>query len=622
MPEVIRQLSDLVANQIAAGEVVQRPASVVKELMENSVDAGAKRIDVRVVDAGRTLIQVTDNGEGMVRNDARRCFDRHATSKISTAEDLFAIVSKGFRGEALASIASIAHVELKTGHDEEEEGTRIQMKGGQVVEELPCPLESGTTIAVKHLFFNVPARRNFLKSDAVEMRHVLDEFQRVALAHEGVHFTMQHNQSELFNLKPGSQRQRVVGVFGSKYDERLVPIEESTDVFSVEGFVGKPAFARRSRGEQFLFVNQRFVKHHVLNRVIMEAYAGLLPPGQFPLYVLFLTIDPSRLDINIHPTKTEIKFDEDRTIQALLLPAIRRGLGKYAVAPSLDFDQESSLNIAPLDAGRVVTEPVVRVNKDYNPFHAPSDSKARGGLRPGGGQIDAWKSLYGQDRLSSEEPKGQAWRAPESSSEVIVPSVDLVEGRTLEEEAGSEVRPMFQFQKRYIVTATQSGMWMVDQHRAHQRVIYEALVVRLESNESAVSSQQLLFPELVVLPKVDRDFILESSSWLNQLGLFFQSHEDGVEITGMPAEGETRPMDLVEAVMSEKDSEASGISRPERVAAQMARALAVKPGRIMNAQEMEDLLDRLFGCSTPSLDPFGKPVIATFELKEIEQRFN
>ena len=621
MPEVIRQLSELVANQIAAGEVVQRPASVVKELMENSVDAGAKRIDVRVVDAGRTLIQVTDNGVGMVRNDARRCFDRHATSKISKAEDLFAIVSKGFRGEALASIASIAHVELKTCHAEEEEGTRIQMKGGQVGEELPCPAETGTSISVKHLFFNVPARRNFLKSDAVEMRHVLDEFQRVALAHEGIHFTLQHNQAEMFNLKPGSQRQRVVGVFGSKYDERLVPIEESTDVFSVEGFVGKPAFARRSRGEQFLFVNQRFVKHHVLNRVIMEAYAGLLPPGQFPLYVLFLTIDPSRLDVNIHPTKTEVKFDEDRTIQALLLPAIRRGLGKYAVAPSLDFDQESSLIIAPLDVHRTVIEPQVRVNKDYNPFHVPSDSKARGGLRPGGGQIDAWKSLYGQDALNSEEPKNREWIQP-TPAVVVLPSTDFIQGRSLEEEAGSEVRPMFQFQKRYIVTATQSGMWMVDQHRAHQRVVYEALVVRLESNEKAVSSQQLLFPELVVLPAADRDFMLDSASWLNQLGLHFQSHEDGIEITGMPAEGETRSIDLVEAVLSEKDSDGSGISRPERVAAQMARALAVKPGRVLNAQEMEDLLDRLFGCSTPSLDPFGKPVIATFEMKEIEQRFN
>ena len=621
MPEVIRQLSELVANQIAAGEVVQRPSSVVKELMENAVDAGAKRIDVRVVDAGRTLIQVMDNGVGMVRNDARRCFDRHATSKISTAEDLFAIVSKGFRGEALASIASIAHVELKTCHSEESEGTRIQMKGGQVVEELPCPAEPGTRISVKNLFFNVPARRNFLKSDAVEMRHVMDEFQRVALAHEEIHFTMRHNDTELFNLKSASRRQRIVGVFGSKYDERLVPIEESTDVFTVEGFVGKPSFARRSRGEQFLFVNQRFVKHHVLNRVIMEAYAGLLPPGQFPLYVLFLTIDPSRLDVNIHPTKTEVKFDEDRTIQALLLPGIRRGLGKYAVAPSLDFDQESSLNIQPLDVNRTVIAPEVRVNKQYNPFHVPSDAQGRGGLRPGKGQIDAWKSLYGEEDLRSEEPKSGDWKRADPA-EVIPSAIERLDGMPLEEESGSQVRPMFQIQQRYIVTATQSGVWLVDQHRAHQRVIYEALVVRLESNESHVSSQQLLFPELVILPVSDRAFMMDSATWLNQLGLYFKSHESGIEITGMPTEGETRSAALCEAILSEKESDASGISRPERVAAQMARALAVKAGRVLNASEMEDLLDRLFGCSTPGLDPFGKPVIATFEMKEIEQRFN
>jgi DNA mismatch repair protein MutL len=621
MPEVIRQLPELVANQIAAGEVVQRPASAVKELMENAVDAGAKRIDVHVVDAGRTLIQVSDDGVGMVRKDALRCFDRHATSKISTAEDLFAIVSKGFRGEALASIASISHVELKTCHREETEGIRIQMKGGQLVEELPAPAEIGTTISVKNLFFNVPARRNFLKSDAVEMRHVLDEFQRVALAHDGIHFTIRHNQAELFNLKPGTRRQRVVGIFGSKYDERLVPVLESTDVFSVEGFVGKPAFARRNRGEQFLFVNQRFVKHYALHKVIMEAYIGLLPAGQYPLYVLFLTIDPSRLDVNIHPTKTEVKFDEDRTIKALLLPAIRRGLGKYAVAPSLDFDQESSLDILPLDSNRIVLPPEVRVNKEYNPFENGSGGNAAGGLRPGRGQIDAWKSLYGEEPKNAQEPQHKEWNDT-NASEVVSSNLAHRDASSSDHEPLSGARPMFQIKKRYIVTATQSGVWLIDQHRAHQRVIYEALVVRLESEVNGISTQQLLFPELVILPVADRDFLLESTAWLNQLGLRFQSHEDGVEVTGMPAEGESGSLDLIEAVLSEKNSDDSEISRPERVAAQMALALAVKPGRILKPKEMEDLLDRLFGCSTPSLDPFGKPVIATFEMKEIEQRFN
>ncbi|MDE0870443.1 MAG: DNA mismatch repair endonuclease MutL [Flavobacteriales bacterium] len=617
MPEVIRQLPEIVANQIAAGEVVQRPASAVKELMENAVDAGASRIEVRVVDAGRTSIQVVDNGVGMIPSDAKRCFDRHATSKISTAEDLYSIVSKGFRGEAMASIASISHVELKTRHADEELGFHRQLEGGKLTEERACALEVGTTVSVKHLFFNVPARRNFLKSDAVELRHVLDEFQRVALAHETIHFLMFHNGSELFNLRPGTRRQRVVGVFGSKYDERLVPIEESTDVVSVAGFVGKPAFARRSRGEQFLFVNQRFVKHHVLNRVIMDAYEGLLPSGQYPLYVLFLTIDPARLDVNIHPTKTEVKFDEDRYIQALLLPAIRRGLGKYAVAPSLDFDQETAIDVQPLDVNRSIPQPEVRVNLDYNPFHEPrKSSQGSGSLRPSGGQIDAWKTLYGEDAPAVENLKrANPWEVNETTKPL---AVGITPGEEMKVE---QDRPMFQFQQRYIVASTRSGMLLIDQNRAHQRVLYESLVIRLEASEPAISTQQLLFPERVTLSVVDREFMLESAEWLAQLGLHFTAHEDGIEITGLPAEGEATPQDLVEAVLLDREEESAEISRAERVAAQMARTLSVKPGKSLTSAEMADLLDRLFGCSTPGLDPFGRVVIVTFGLTDIEQRF-
>lgn len=618
MPEVIRQLPENVANQIAAGEVIQRPASAVKELMENAVDAGATRIDVRVEDAGRTLIHVLDNGVGMVEADAKRCFDRHATSKITTADDLFTIVSKGFRGEALASIASIAHVELRTRHASDECGIELKMEGGNFEGTAPVAMEVGTQIAVRHLFFNVPARRNFLKSDAVEMRHVIDEFQRVALAHESIHFTLTHNGGELFDLRPGAVRKRVIGVFGSKYDERLVPVNESTDVVGVSGFVGKPAFARRTRGEQFLFVNQRFVRHGLVHRTIMQAYEGLLPPGQYPLYVLFLTIDPARLDVNIHPTKTEVKFDEDQHIQSLLLPSIRRGLGKHAVAPSLDFDQESSLDIAPLPKDHVVAEPVVHVNADYNPFK-PETIGRGGGLRPGRGQMDAWKSLY-----------DNAWRSdgadipPVAREEMARPSSASGEaGAQLA--AGDEVlaqqRPLFQLQQKYIVTATKSGLLLIDQHRAHQRILYEQLVRQLESEVNQSATQQLLFPTAIDLNAADQLFVLQSKDWLAKFGLLIAEHDDGIEVQGMPMEADTSPEILIQAILEEREAEVAGVSREERVAARLAASMAVRVGKALKHEEMADLVDRLFGCSTPALDPFGRTVIVNYESNELEQRF-
>ena len=624
MHEVIKQLPDQVANQIAAGEVIQRPASAVKELMENAVDAGATAVEVRVVDAGRTLIQVKDNGVGMVEADARRCFDRHATSKITTADDLFAIVSKGFRGEALASIASISHVELKTMHGSEDHGFQLNLEGGEVCDALPCAMDVGTQIAVRHLFFNVPARRNFLKSDAVEMRHVIDEFHRVALAHEGVHFKLYHNDSELFNLRATTQRQRVVGVFGSKYDERLVPVEESTDVVSVKGFVGKPQFARRTRGEQFLFVNQRFVKHGLLHRTIMEAYEGLLPRDQYPLYVLFLTIDPARLDVNIHPTKTEIKFDEDRTIQSLMLPAIRRGLGKYAVAPSLDFDQETGLNITPIPKDRIVLEPTVSINPDYNPFHkaeagSSSSGTGSGGLRPGRGQIDAWKTLYDS---AWKDGASQAHEGGDEGVSMRQSAIGNTEQQVAFETSGfTAARPMFQLHNRFIVTSTKSGLILIDQHRAHQRILYETLVRQLESDVNQSATQQLLFPAAIDLNSADQLFLLQSRDWLAKFGLLIAESDDGLEVQGMPVEGENTPEALIQAVLEERQESVAGISREERVAARLAETLAVRVGKSLSSGEMVDLVDRLFGCSAPTLDPFGRTVIVTFDSNELEQRF-
>ncbi len=369
----IQRLPEHVANQIAAGEVVQRPASVVKELMENALDAGASRIVVELKDAGRNRIVVEDDGMGMGQEDAALCFERHATSKLRSADDLLALATMGFRGEALASIASIARVELLTRRAEDEMGVRMVVEGGehQPVEPTPCAV--GTRMVVKHLFFNVPARRNFLKSDPVELRHAIDEFQRIALAHPECAFRLSHNGGELFSLPVGTLRQRLVRVFGAKYDERLVPVEERTDVVSLTGFVGKPEFARRTRGEQFLFVNGRFIKHPPFHGAVMRAMEGLLTPGQFPLYALFLEVDAARVDVNIHPTKVEAKFQEQRPIVAILKAAVKRGLGRFHVAPSLDFDAETAFDIAPPKPGQEVEEPKIQLNPDYNPFHSDQE---------------------------------------------------------------------------------------------------------------------------------------------------------------------------------------------------------------------------------------------------------
>ncbi|MEY5043554.1 MAG: mismatch repair endonuclease MutL [Bacteroidota bacterium] len=604
--DCIVQLPDHVANQIAAGEVIQRPASAVKELMENAVDAGAERIEVRVEDAGRTLIQVLDNGSGMSFADALRSFDRHATSKLRQVDDLFQLVTKGFRGEALASIASIAQVELRTRRQADEMGTRVGVEGSRCVAHEPCAAPVGTVISVKNLFYNVPARRQFLKGDAVELRHVIDEFQRVALAHPEIAFKLFSQGTELFHLKPGSLRQRVVGVFGSKYDERLVPVDERTDVVEMVGFVGKPAHARKVRGEQFLFVNQRFIKHPGIHRAILEAYEGVLPAGHHPFYVLFLDIDPARVDVNIHPTKVEVKFDEERTIYQLLLPAVRRALGRFHVAPSLDFDQESSFQIPtlrPTDA--LPEEPRIAVDPTYNPF---SPASSRGGYSASGGGY--------QPAKRSAVAAGWDWmRWPENTSpaaaEPLVP----------EAQVGEDVRPMFQFRQRYIVTSIRSALVLIDIPRAHARVLYERFVHQLEDAATAPVIQRLLFPEEVELGPADRAWLAENGAWLHRLGLEVELTEQGARVTGVPAEGEAQPRELLEAALDPHGADEARVSRAEWVAARWARAGAYRPGRRLASAEMTDLLDRLFGCSVPALDPFGRPVLVTFEAADIQDRF-
>lgn len=592
----IVQLSEYVSNQIAAGEVVGRPASVVKELMENAVDAGAKEIAVVVVDAGRTLIQVVDNGKGMSADDAELCFKRHATSKISSADDLLTLVTKGFRGEALASISAVAKVELKTRESGAEMGTRVVINGSDTVEteKVACP--KGAQFAVKNLFFNVPARRNFLKSDQVEIRHIIDEFQRVAMAHPDLSFRLQSNGSDLFSLKPGTLRQRVVAIFGSKYDERLVPLDETTDVVKISGFVGKPSFSRKTRGDQFLFVNGRFIKHPLMHKAIMKAYEGVLMPGHYPLYTVFLEVDPQRIDVNIHPTKVEAKFEEDQAIFAILRSTIKRGLGKHNVAPSLDFDTELSISIDPLPANKIIEEPQVRINPNYNPF------KLSGG---GGAVIPLGFGAGAVEEASLEE----FFEVETSKTTEAMESIE-----------STEAPKFFQFQNRFIVTIQGENLILIDARRAHQRILYEQYL-NDGKGEADELSQKLLFPEPVDIPEADTMLLLGASEVLSKYGLVLEERkEGGVEIISVPSGLAGRLNDCIDSVLEvlRDGSWADEDVRKERLAVVWAKAGSIPKTKKLTDEEISAMIGRLFSCESPATDPCGKSVFTVFNTKSID----
>lgn len=607
MDDLIVQLSDHVANQIAAGEVVNRPSSVVKELVENAVDAGATEIVVVVKDAGRTLIQVIDNGRGMGEMDARRCFTRHATSKITSADDLLSLVTKGFRGEALASIAAISHVELKTRVTGADLGVKISVSGDQMsdIEEVAC--SEGSSFSVKNLFFNVPARRNFLKSDQVEVRHIVDEFQRVAMAHPDLSFRLQSNGGDLFNLKPGALRKRVVSIFGVKHDERLVPVEEETDVVKIYGFVGKPAFARRTRGEQFLFVNGRFIKHPLMHRAIMNAYEGVLSPGSFPLYTIFLDVDPSKIDVNIHPTKVEAKFEEDQIIFAMLRSAIKRALGKHNVAPSLDFESELSISLDPPPKGVFIAEPTVNINPNYNPFTSGgSKSKKRSA-----------EASFGGFEKSSEKELDNLYQMFGREEEIGVAQESFVE---------EKAPNMFLLSSRFIVTESQQGVIVIDARRAHERVLFEQYLHAGRGMGSSLG-QKLLFPEPISLSTADTDLLLGASEILMMFGLELESSNAGeVEVVTVPSGLAGRLQDWIDSVLGAlKDgtwSDEEG--RREKLAQAAAQAGALKLSEKNNINlthgEMVDLVSKLFDCESPAIDSRGRAVYTLFSLENIETR--
>lgn len=617
MNDVIHLLPDHVANQIAAGEVVQRPASVIKELLENSIDARATNVKVIIKEAGKILIQVIDDGAGMSLTDARLCFERHATSKISDAEDLFSLKTKGFRGEALASIAAIAHVELKTRQVDDEVGTCIKIEGSEVVSQEPVVTPVGTSIGVKNLFYNIPARRNFLKSDAVETRHIIDEFQRVALAHPGIQFSLFHNGSEIFQLPETNYRQRIVKIFGGKTNEKLVPVEEDTEIVKIHGFVGKPEFAKRSRGEQFFFVNDRFIKSPYLNHAVVSAFEGLLKDKAYPSYFLYLEVNPKSIDINIHPTKTEIKFDDEHALYSILRSAIKHSLGQFNVAPVLDFERDASLDTPYEFSQKGVTVPKVEVDRNFNPFQDNNQGSARSsGFRkePSGGN---WESLYSGLQQKEFGTRNSELNTIELESDEATGNLF---GSSAEKESGNST---FQLNKKYIVSTLRSGILVIDQHRAHTRILYEELLKSI--TVTAAVSQQLLFPLKLQLTPHEIALLRESKESLEQTGFIFSEFtKDSVEITGIPTLiSESEVAILLEQLISDLENEVpeSGFSQADILAKSLAKGMAVKPGTILNSLEQQNILNGLFACKETTLTPYHKPIFITLTVDELDKKF-
>ena len=615
MADIIQLLPDHVANQIAAGEVVQRPASVVKELMENAIDAGATQVKLIVKDAGKTLIQVIDNGKGMSATDARLSFERHATSKIRTAEDLFSLHTKGFRGEALASIAAIAHVELKTKQEDQELGTQIIIEGSQIVSQDVVVTPQGTAIAVKHLFFNIPARRNFLKSNTVELRHIIDEFHRVALIHHNITFVMYNNGSELFNLPFGNFRQRIVNVFGGKTNEKLVPVNESTEILKISGFVGKPEFAKKSKAEQFFFVNDRFIKSAYLNHAIQSAFEGLIKSDHHPSYFLNLIVDPKSIDINIHPTKTEIKFDDEHTLYAILRSSVKHSLGQFNIAPVLDFEHDANLDTPYSYKNRSANSPSVEVDRDFNPFREDNSPKSFVGHYKKE-SIAQWESLY-----VGLESKGT--RSDHDFSEVHFESDHKTQSIFDNSSPEGTSQTTYQFQNKYIISTIKSGMLVIDQYRAHQRILYEGLLKSMTIKEAL--SQQLLFPLQLYFSLKEIGIIKSLKEDLENTGFVFSNIEDdSIEIVGVPINVPQSEISIIlEYLISDVEQEVpdSNFSAVDLLAKSMAKSLAIKRGQTLNHLEQEHLVNSLFACKEPSVSPTNKVTFITISADELDKKF-
>ncbi len=599
----IALLPDHVANQIAAGEVVQRPASVVKELVENAIDAGATHIRLVIKDAGKTLIQLTDNGRGMSPFDARMCFERHATSKISSADDLFSLTTKGFRGEALASIAAIAQVELKTKQEEDLVGQQVIIEGGKFISQSECQAATGTTFIVKNLFYNIPARRNFLKNDQIEQKHIIDEIERVAIPHTNVHFILQSNGNEILNLPPGNLMQRIKSLLGGYIQKELVPIEENTSFVKITGYVSLPAAAIKTKKEQFFFVNQRFVRNPFLNHAIYEAYKELISYQSHPRYFIFLELDPKNIDINIHPTKTEVKFTDDKTVYMLLTSAIKRALGRANVSGSLNFESEMGIGDSVPASGRVVTPPKVSFNTSYNPFNtAPADT----GLQ----KVNKahWETLFEGFKSNPEVITA----APDHEQQALEP----VKKEALD-------FSVFQLNAKYLVTAYNQNVLIVDQQRAHERIVYEHYLSSKGNNP--ISTQQLLFPEQIELSANDFALTKNLMEEFRLLGFDLEIFgKNSIVVNGTPSDMQDfNVVQTLEGILEtyKLNTIDTKIEKHDNLCRAIAKNTCIKYGKRLEADEMKLLLTHLMQCENPLYTANGKIVMMDIDQADVEKFF-
>jgi len=608
MADIIQLLPDHVANQIAAGEVVQRPASVVKELLENAIDANSSNIKLLIKDSGKSLIQVIDNGIGMSETDARMSFERHATSKIKSALDIYNLHTKGFRGEALASIAAIAQVELKTKQENHEIGSILKIEGSKIILQEVISTPKGTSIAVKNLFFNIPARRNFLKSNAVETRHIIDEFQRVALAHPNISFSLYHNGTEIYQLKSENLRQRIVGIFGDKVNDKLVPINETTELVKITGFVISPKFSKKKRGEQFFFANNRFIKSNYLNHAVIKAYDGLLGNGYFPSYFIFLEVDTKTIDINIHPTKTEVKFENESDIYAIIRATVKHSLGQYNIAPLLDFNRDDSMDVPYSYKDLTKKTPTISVNPDFNPFENKLDYQPKK-------SSDNWEALYVDTKLSSEVDVNQI--------EVSIES-NISQTSMFDETQEQQLAKTLQVQRKYIVSSIKNSLIFINQNLAHQRILYEDLLTKI-TVEDAVS-QQLLIPIEIDFAKQDVAILFETKQELENIGFKFKEfRSDGIILEGIPSTIPQNELvhtleEIISNIKIESTEDSFGLL--ESIIKTMAKSLAIKVGKQLNEKEQEDIINKLFSCKEPNYSPFGKAIFVNLAFDELEQKFN
>lgn len=599
MADIIQLLPDSIANQIAAGEVVQRPASAVKELIENAVDAGADVIKVIVKEAGKNHVQIVDNGTGMSETDARLSFERHATSKIRKAEDLFALRTMGFRGEALASIAAVAQVEMKTRLADKELGTLLVVEGSEVKKQEQAALEVGTSISVKNLFFNIPARRNFLKSNPVEMKHILDEFQRLALAYPEKSFTLIHGDQVIHDLQPGKLSQRIVALFGKSYQQQLAACNEETELIKITGYIGRPESARKTRGDQFLFVNNRFIKSNYLNHAVSSAFEGLLPEGSFPFYVVFMEIDPKHIDVNVHPTKTEIKFDDERAVYAVMRSAVRQALGKHNLSPAIDFSADVN----------VINKLSMSERKLQDTYY---DEQFGNSLNRVNQQN--WEKLFEQDTPS--QLTRQADQKPFLRFESAL-------NRQEETTSDASERTAFQLHNKYVVRAVKDGLMIMDQQIVHERVLYEKFLLHMKGVSG--NSQQSLFPQTVELAPADFALVMEVEQEIKALGFRFEVFgKNTVLVSGIPADISGGEKELFEGLLEQFKINQSELALPlkENLARSLARRASIKSGQKLRKEEMEALVEGLFACNNPNFSPDGTPTFFIFNTSKIENCFN